>query len=344
MSDLVLVFGKTRNREQASQGVVLVIDDESAIRESLETLLDLEGFEVETAENGEQGLARLGARPFDLVLLDLALPDRNGVEVLREIRDRDPLIPVIMITAYGTVENAVNAMQAGATNFIQKPWDNEKLLADIRSAVARKRDQEEIVQLKRALKERYNFENIVGKSDAMLRIFDLVAQVAPSRSTVLIQGESGTGKELIAKAIHMNSPRKDRPFVPVNTGSMPADLLESTLFGHVKGAFTSAISSKKGLFEVADRGTLFLDEIATMGGDTQAKILRVLQDRKFMHLGGVQEIQVDVRIIAATNVDLKKMVAEGRFREDLFYRLNVITLDLPSLRMRREDIPSLVEH
>ncbi len=344
MSDLALVFGKTRNREQASQGVVLVIDDESAIRESLETLLDVEGFEVETAENGEQGLARLGARPFDLVLLDLALPDRNGLEVLREIRDRDPLIPVIMITAYGTVENAVNAMQAGATNFIQKPWDNEKLLADIRGAVARKRDQEEIVQLKRALKERYNFENIVGKSDAMLRIFDLVAQVASSRSTVLVQGESGTGKELIAKAIHLNSPRKDRPFVPVNTGSMPADLLESTLFGHVKGAFTSAISSKKGLFEVADRGTLFLDEIATMGSDTQSKILRVLQDRKFMHLGGVQEIQVDVRIIAATNVDLKKMVGEGRFREDLFYRLNVITIDLPSLRMRREDIPSLVEH
>ncbi len=344
MSDLALVFGKTRNREQSSQGVVLVMDDESAIRESLETLLDLEGFEVETAENGEQGLTRLGGRPFDLVLLDFALPDRNGIEVLREIRDRDPLIPVIMITAYGTVENAVNAMRAGATNFIQKPWDNEKLLADIRSAVARKRDQEEIVQLKRALKERYNFENIVGKSDAMLRIFDLVAQVASSRSTVLIQGESGTGKELIAKAIHMNSPRKDRPFVPVNTGSMPADLLESTLFGHVKGAFTSAIASKKGLFEVADRGTLFLDEIATMGLDTQAKILRVLQDRKFMHLGGIQEIQVDVRIIAATNVDLKKLAAEGRFREDLFYRLNVITLELPPLRQRREDIPGLVEH
>ncbi len=344
MAESVVVFNKPRDRDQASQGVVLVIDDESAIRESLETLLDLEGFDVETAENGEQGLTRLGGRPFDLILLDFALPDRNGVEVLREIRDRDPLIPVIMITAYGTVENAVNAMQAGATNFIQKPWDNEKLLADIRSAVARKRDQEEIVQLKRALKERYNFENIVGKSDAMLRIFDLVAQVAPSRSTVLIQGESGTGKELIAKAIHMNSTRKDRPFVPVNTGSMPADLLESTLFGHVKGAFTSAISSKKGLFEVADRGTLFLDEIATMGLDTQAKILRVLQDRKFMHLGGIQEIQVDVRIIAATNVDLKKQVAEGKFREDLFYRLNVISLELPPLRQRREDIPALAEH
>jgi DNA-binding NtrC family response regulator len=248
-----------------------------------------------------------------------------------------------MITAYGTVENAVKAMRAGATNFVQKPWDNEKLLADIRTAVARHRTEAENVQLKRALKQRYNFENIVGKSEPMLKIFDLVAQVAPSRSTILLQGESGTGKELIAKAIHLNSPRRDRAFVPVNTGSMPPDLLESTLFGHVKGAFTSAIASKKGLFEIADRGTLFLDEIGTMSMDTQSKILRVLQDRKFMHLGGVHEIQADVRIIAATNVDLKQLVREGRFRDDLFYRLNVITVDLPPLRQRREDIPLLVD-
>jgi DNA-binding NtrC family response regulator len=249
-----------------------------------------------------------------------------------------------MITAYGTVENAVKAVQAGATNFIQKPWDNEKLLADVRAAVGRRRAEEENVQLKRALKQRYNFENIMGKSEAMLKTFDLVAQIAPSRSTVLVQGESGTGKELIAKAIHSNSPRKERPFVPVNTGSMPPDLLESTLFGHVKGAFTSAIASKKGLFEVANGGTLFLDEIGTMSLDTQAKILRVLQDKKFMHLGGVQEIQVDVRIIAATNVDLKKQVEEGRFRDDLYYRLNVISVELPPLRARREDIPILVYH
>jgi transcriptional regulator with PAS, ATPase and Fis domain len=206
-----------------------------------------------------------------------------------------------------------------------------------------RRAEEENVQLKRALKQRYNFENIVGKSEPMLKIFDLVAQVANSRSTVLLQGESGTGKEVIAKAVHLNSPRRDKPFVPVNTGSMPADLLESTLFGHVKGAFTSAIASKKGLFEVADKGTLFLDEIATMGLETQAKILRVLQDRRFMHLGGIQEIQVDVRIIAATNIDLRHMVREGRFREDLFYRLNVITVELPPLRQRKEDIPLLVE-
>ncbi len=330
--------------EGRAPGSVLIIDDEAAIRESLERLLEIEGFQVEVAASGEQGLARLGSRPFDLVLLDLALPGRTGLDVLREIRERDSQAAVIMITAYGTVENAVNAMQAGAVNFIQKPWDNEKLLADIRAVVARRQAEEEVVQLKRALKERYNFENIIGKSDSMLRIFDLVAQVAPSRSTVLVQGESGTGKELIAKAIHMNSPRKDRSFVPVNTGSMPPDLLESTLFGHVKGAFTSAIASKKGLFEVADRGTIFLDEIGSMSLDTQSKILRVLQDRKFMHLGGVQEIQVDVRVIAATNVDLKQMVAEGRFREDLFYRLNVITVDLPPLRARREDIPLLIEH
>ena len=330
--------------ESLSMGTVLIIDDEAAIRESLQTLLELEGYEVDTASDGAEGLARLAERPYDLALLDFAMPERNGIEVLQDIRERDSDLAVIMITAYGTVENAVNAMQAGATNFIQKPWDNEKLLADVRAAISQRRAEAEIVQLKRALKQRYNFEHIVGKSEPMLRIFDLVAQVAPSRSTVLLQGESGTGKELIAKAIHMNSPRKGQAFVPVNTGSMPADLLESTLFGHVKGAFTSAIASKKGLFEMADRGTLFLDEIGTMGLDTQAKILRVLQDRKFMHLGGVNEIQVDVRIIAATNVDLRQQVKQGKFREDLFYRLNVITIDLPPLRQRKNDIPLLVHY
>src|SRR3974390_997337 len=325
-------------------GSVLIVDDEAEIRESLQTLLEIEGFEVETATTGEDGLVQMGNRPFDLVLLDLALPGRNGMEILADIRAHDSQLPVIMITAYGTVENAVRAMQAGAANFVQKPWDNEKLLADIRAAVGWRRAEEENVQLKRALKQRYNFENIVGKSEPMLKIFDLVAQVANSRSTVLLQGESGTGKEVIAKAIHLNSPRRDKPFVPVNTGSMPNELLESTLFGHVKGAFTSAIASKKGLFEMADRGTLFLDEIGTMGLETQAKILRVLQDRKFMHLGGVNEIQVDVRIIAATNVDLRQQVKEGKFRVDLFYRLNVITVDLPPLRERKNDIPLLGQH
>jgi DNA-binding NtrC family response regulator len=325
-------------------GSVLIIDDEAEIRESLETLLEMEGYEVETAASGREGLSRAGQRTFDLILLDLALPDRNGMDVLMDLHSQDPGQAVIMITAYGTVENAVRSMQCGAANFIQKPWDNEKLLADVRAAVARHKAEEENVQLKRALKQRYNFEHIVGKSEAMLKIFDLVAQVAASRSTVLLQGESGTGKELIAKAIHLNSQRRERPFVPVNTGSMPPDLLESTLFGHVKGAFTSAIASKKGLFEVADKGTLFLDEIGTMSLDTQSKILRVLQDRRFMHLGGVHELQVDVRIIAATNVDLRQLVRESKFREDLFYRLNVITIDLPPLRQRKEDIPLLVEH
>jgi DNA-binding NtrC family response regulator len=345
MSEAAVITRRGAIREPiAGQGAILIVDDEASIRESLQTLLELEGFTVETASTGEEGLAKMAEQPMDLVLLDFALPDRNGLDILRDIRDRDPELGVIMITAYGTVENAVTAMQAGATNFIQKPWDNEKLLADVRAVVGRRRAEEENVQLKRALKQRYNFENIVGKSEPMLKIFDLVAQVAPSRSTILLQGESGTGKELIAKAIHMNSPRKDRPFVPVNTGSMPSDLLESTLFGHVKGAFTSAVASKKGLFEIADRGTLFLDEIGTMSMETQAKILRVLQDRKFMHLGGVQEIQVDVRIIAATNIDLKQACREGKFREDLYYRLNVITIELPPMRNRREDIPLLVDH
>src|SRR5947209_895653 len=344
MSEAVVIMRHPGEAHASRSGTVLIIDDEAAIRESLETLLELEGYAVESASSGEEGLARLGDGSFDLVLLDLALPDRNGIDLLAEIHAHDPHLSVIMITAYGTVENAVKAMQAGAANFVQKPWDNEKLLADVRIVIGRSKAEEENVQLKRALKQRYNFENIVGKSEPMLKIFDLVAQVAPSRSTVLLQGKSGTGKELIAKAIHLNSPRRDRPFVPVNTGSMPADLLESTLFGHVKGAFTSAIASKKGLFEVADKGTLFLDEIGTMSLDTQSKILRVLQDRKFMHLGGIHELQVDVRIIAATNVDLRQMVREGKFREDLFYRLNVITIDLPPLRQRKEDIPLLVEH
>jgi DNA-binding NtrC family response regulator len=323
---------------------ILIIDDEAAIRESLDTLLTFEGFHVTMAIDGPSGLNLLSRHQFDLLLLDLALPGESGIELLPRIVEMHPDLPVIMITAYGTVGNVVDAIHAGAENFIQKPWDNEKLLADIRTAIALHKSQEEVVQLKRTLKQRYNFENIIGKSDPMLRLFDLVAQVAPSRSTVLIQGESGTGKELIAKALHANSPRRDRPFVPVNTGAVPSELLESTLFGHVKGAFTSAVNAKKGLFEVANGGTLFLDEIGTMSMDMQAKILRVLQDRRFMHLGGTSEIQVDVRIIAATNVDLQVAVREGKFREDLFYRLNVICMELPPLRARREDIPLLAAH
>ncbi len=333
-----------RTPRAGSSPRILIIDDEAAIRESLDTLLTLEGFTVSIAIDGPSGLDQLSRNEYDLLLLDLALPGESGIDLLPRITALQPNLPVIMITAYGTMGNVVDAIRAGAENFVQKPWDNEKLLADIRTAIARHRAEEEVVQLKRTLKQRYNFENIVGKSEPMLRLFDVVAQIAPSRSTVLLQGESGTGKELIAKAIHANSPRRDRPFVPVNTGAVPSELLESTLFGHVKGAFTSAISAKKGLFEVANGGTLFLDEIGTMGMDMQAKILRVLQDKRFMHLGGTTEIQVDVRIVAATNVNLQEAVREGKFREDLFYRLNVICLELPPLRSRREDIPLLAAH
>jgi DNA-binding NtrC family response regulator len=326
-------------------GRILIVDDEAAIRESLETLFRLDAFEVATAADAEQGWQRFQNDIFDLVLLDVALPGgpAAGIGLLRRLRAVSS-VPVIMISAYATVEMAVQAMQAGAQTFLQKPWNNEKLLADVRAAIAAARVTQENVQLKRALKQRYSFENIIGKSEAMLRVFDWVEQVAPSRSTVLLQGESGTGKELIAKAIHGHSSRADAPFVPVNSGSMATDLLESTLFGHVRGAFTGAIAPKKGLFEVADRGTIFLDEIGNMSLETQAKILRVLQDRRFMRLGSVDEVQVDVRIIAATNVDLMRQVTEGKFREDLFYRLNVLSLTLPPLKERRQDIPLLVDH
>ena len=323
---------------------LLIIDDEPSIRESLDTLLTLEGFNVTLTVDGNSGLDALARAEYDLLLLDLALPGESGIDLLPRITSLYPQLPVIMITAFGTVNNVVDAIRAGAENFVQKPWDNEKLLADIRTAIARHRAEAEVIQLKRTLKQRYNFENIIGKSEPMLRLFDTVAQVAPSRSTVLLQGESGTGKELIAKAVHSHSPRRDKPFIPVNTGAIPSELLESTLFGHVKGAFTSAISSQRGYFEAANGGTLFLDEIGTMPMDMQAKILRVLQDRRFMHVGGSSEIQVDVRIVAATNVNLQQAVRDGRFREDLFYRLNVITLELPPLRQRKQDVPLLSNH
>jgi DNA-binding NtrC family response regulator len=327
-----------------SSGSVLLIDDEAEIRESLETLLQQEGFEITSAASAEAGMRSLAQKPFDLVLLDVALPDRSGFELLQEIRAADPALAVVVITAYGSVENAVQAMRFGASNYITKPWDNEKLLAEIRGTVRQQRLAEENRELKRTLKQRYSFSEIVGKSEPMLAVFDLIGQVAPSRATVLIQGESGTGKELIAKAIHANSTRADRMFVPVNTGSMPVDLLESTLFGHVRGAFTSAVASKKGLFEIADQGTIFFDEIGTVGADTQTKLLRVIQEREFMRLGGTDTVKVDVRILAATNVDLLRLVQEGKFREDLYYRLNVITIHLPALRERKEDIPLLADH
>ena len=325
-------------------GSILVIDDEAEIRESLELLLSSEGYAVTSVETGESGLARLEQEPFDLLLLDVSLPGRSGLDLLREIRQRDPHLPVVLITAYGSIDMARQAFKSGAQDYITKPWSNDELLTQIASAVEGRRLREENVQLKRALKQRYNFPNIIGKSECILSLLDLVAQVAPSRSTILIVGESGTGKELIAKAIHSASPRADKPFVAVNSGSIPVDLLESQLFGHVKGAFTSAVASKKGLFEVADQGTIFFDEISTIGTETQAKLLRVIQEREFMRLGGTENIKVDVRIVAASNVDLLGLVRDSRFREDLYHRLNVIALKLPPLRERREDIPSLVDH
>jgi DNA-binding NtrC family response regulator len=325
-------------------GSILVIDDEAEIREGLELLLSSEGYAVTSAETGQLGLARLEEEPYDLVLLDVSLPDRNGLDLLRDIRQRDPELPIVLITAYGSIDMARQAFKSGAQDYITKPWSNDELLAQVALAVEGRRLREENVQLKRALKQRYNFPNIIGKSERIVSLLDLVAQVAPSRSTVLIIGESGTGKELIAKALHSASPRAEKPFVAVNSGSIPVDLLESQLFGHVKGAFTSAVASKKGLFEVADQGTIFFDEISTVGLETQAKLLRVIQEREFMRLGGTETIKVDVRIVAASNVDLLGLVRDGRFREDLYHRLNVIALKLPPLRERREDIPLLGEH
>src|SRR5438132_7360787 len=325
------------------KGVVLIIDDEEEIRESIEMLLTSEGLGAETASSGEEGLKKIDENLYDAVLLDLMLPGKSGMEIQKDIKRIDPTLPVLIITAIGALETAVTAIKEGSFDYITKPWNNEKLVVIVINAIKQRQLLSENMQLRRALKERFGYENIVGKSEKILRVLDLVTQVAASRSTILIQGESGTGKEIVAKAIHLKSPRADKAFVPVNSGSMPVDLLESTLFGHVRGAFTSAIASKRGLFEVADQGTIFFDEIGTIGMETQAKLLRVIQEKEFMRLGGVDTIKVDARIIAATNVDLKKLVEEGRFREDLYYRLNVINIQVPPLRERREDIPALVE-
>src|SRR3984957_6577412 len=328
----------------SGKGRILVIDDEPDIRESLEALLTGEGYGVELAHNGTEGLHKLESRGYDIILLDLMMPDKSGMEVLQEYRLRDQVTPVFMITAYGSVEAAVQALKLGASDYFSKPWDNEKLLIEIGHVIDKRRLEDENTQLKRALKQRYSFPNIIGKSERMVRMLDLVGQVANSRSTILITGETGTGKELVAKAIHSNSPRADQLFVAVNSGSLPPELLESTLFGHVKGAFTSAIHTKKGYFEVADHGTIFFDEIGTIGAETQIKLLRVIQEKEFTPLGSTDPVKVDVRILAATNADLLQLVKEGKFREDLYYRLNVINIALPPLRERKEDIPALAAH
>jgi DNA-binding NtrC family response regulator len=328
----------------AAKGRVLVVDDEPDIRESLEMLLSDAGYAVECAPNATEGLRRMESHGYDLVLLDLMMPDRSGMEVLVDVRAHDRETPIFMITAYGSVEAAVKALKLGANDYFSKPWDNEKLIIEIDRMIAARRLEYENTHLKRALQQRYSFPNIIGKSESMVKKLDLVAQVASSRSTILITGETGTGKELIAKAIHANSPRSEQLFVAVNSGSLPPDLLESALFGHVRGAFTSAIQSRKGYFEVADHGTIFFDEIGTIGAETQIKLLRVIQEKEFTPLGSNDPIKVDVRIIAATNADLHQFVKDGKFREDLYYRLNVINISLPPLRDRKEDIPPLVGH
>jgi DNA-binding NtrC family response regulator len=333
------------NSSAGPKGKILVIDDELDIREGLHDLLTLEGgYLVELAHNGGEGLQKLDSNSYDLVLLDLMMPDMSGMDVLQQVRARDKETPIFMITAYGSVEAAVDALKLGASDYFSKPWDNEKLLIEIDRMIARRLLEYENTHLKRALKERYSFPNIIGKSERMVRLLDLVGQVAPSRSTILITGETGTGKELVAKAIHANSSRADQMFVAVNSGSLPPELLESTLFGHVCGAFTSAIQTKKGYFEVADHGTIFFDEIGTLGPETQIKLLRVIQEKEFTPLGSTDPIRVDVRILAATNADLAQLVKEGKFREDLYYRLNVINIALPALRDRKEDIPLLAGH
>jgi two-component system response regulator PilR (NtrC family) len=324
---------------------VLIIDDEEIIREALEALLTAEGFAVTSAETAAAGLEALADGQFDAVLLDLMLPDRNGLEVLEDIRRTDDQLPVVMITAYGTIESAVAATKQGAFHYFPKPFKNDQVLVVIRNAVEHRRLVRENRDLRDQLRSgAHRFDEIIGGSAKMKAVYDLISRAAPSRATVLIQGESGTGKELAARAFHVRSARSDRPFITVNSGNLPPDLLESNLFGHVKGAFTGAVFPKKGLFELADKGTIFFDEIGNIPPDTQAKLLRVIQEREFMRLGGVDTIKVDVRIIAATNVDLREEMKTGGFREDLFYRLNVITVQLPSLRERKEDLPLLVQH
>jgi DNA-binding NtrC family response regulator len=327
-----------------SQETVLVVDDEEVMRDVLQSLLAEAGYAVSVAENGPQGLALARRGGFDAAIVDVMLPEMGGIEVLEELKRVDPEFVVLMITAFASVETAITAMKKGAFDYVAKPFKHEELLHILRNGLNQRRLQDENRALRTALKDQGRFMEIVGKSPRMLQVFQLVSQAAPSRSTILVVGESGTGKELVAKAVHANSPRKDRPFVVVNSGSLPHDLLESNLFGHVKGAFTGAVYAKKGLFELADKGTLFFDEIGNIPLETQAKLLRVMQEREFMRLGGVETLKVDVRVVAATNIDLKRAVDDGRFREDLYYRLNVIAIQLPPLRQRKEDIPALVSH
>ncbi len=328
----------------AKKGSILVVDDEEVMRDVLDSLLTAEGYQVETAKTGEEGLDKFQQRAFDLVLLDVSMPGMGGLRALEEILKLDAEAVVIMITAYATFDTAISAMQRGAFTCISKPFDNKEILKLVASGIRRRRKDEERRTLRQTLKRSTEQREIVARSEKMLEILAFVEQVAPARTTVLVTGESGTGKELIARAIHNQSPRADKPFVTVNSANLPTELLEAELFGHTRGAFTGAVAAKKGYFEVADGGSIFLDEIGTISMETQAKLLRVIQERDFTPLGDTTRRQVDVRIIAATNVDLRQAVDEGSFREDLYYRLNVIAINLPPLRDRREDILPLAQH
>jgi two-component system response regulator PilR (NtrC family) len=323
---------------------ILIVDDEEVLRDVLDAVLRREGFDVVSASSGEEALSMLDGEEIDLIILDVMLPGISGIDTMRAIRISNPYLPVIIITAFSSIDGAIEAMKQGAFHYIPKPFKNEEVVLTVNKALEQRRLSNENERLKAELSEKYAYSNIIGKSEIMRKVFDLIRLAAPSRSNILIQGESGTGKELVAKAIHHASPRARNAFVTVNSGSLPPELLESSLFGHMKGAFTGAIATKRGLFEVADNGSIFLDEIGNINLETQAKLLRVIQEKEFMRLGSVETVKVDVRIIAATNADLHKLMAEQRFREDLYYRLNVITIQLPPLRRRREDIALLVSH
>ncbi len=323
---------------------VLIVDDEPSMRELLAIVLGREGYDVVAADCGREALRVIRERSIDLLISDIRMPDMSGVDVLRAARDADPEVPGIVMTAFASTETAVEALRLGASDYLTKPFDVDELKIVVRNALERRHLRQENLELKRTLSTTHRFANMIGRSEAMLAVFRLIETIAPTGSTVLITGESGTGKELVARAIHFHSLRRDRPFVALNCGAMPETLLESELFGHVRGAFTGAATTKKGLVELADKGTIFLDEIGEMSPAMQVKLLRVLQERRYRRVGGTDEIEADIRILAATNRDLDKAVAEGRFREDLFYRVNVIPISLPSLRERREDIPALAAH
>ena len=323
---------------------ILIVDDEPSMRDMLRIVMRRDGFDVEVAANGKEAIELLKRERVDLLLSDIRMPDVSGVDVLRAAKEANRDIVAFMMTAFASTDTAVEAMRLGAVDYFTKPFNMDELRLKVRQHLETMRLKQENVLLKRALNTSHEFCNIIGRSNAMLDLFKMIETIAKTNSTVLITGESGTGKDLVARAVHYNSLRREHPFVALNCGGLPETLLESELFGHMRGAFTGADSNKKGLVEVAERGTIFLDEIGEMNQTMQVKLLRVLQDRRFRRLGGTEEVQADIRVIAATNQDLQKMVSDGRFREDLYYRINVIQVHLPPLRDRREDVPLLAEH